>query len=220
MALQASARGLALSVLLIAPFAISPAKAFDEGRGSTVDTVLGLLGLGAEKEDPNIQYRERAPLVLPPRTDLRPPRQGAAQRAPNFPQDQETVAARRKQAERGKVRLEKVEEGVQVAGARELSRNAFAPSNGPRRCDMDTDPTNPNACTAEVFWNSLKVKSEEKPNSLQAGVEPDRKYLTQPPKGYMAPIQNVKATFEAPRQKIDEPAYMYHIEQARRRSQD
>jgi hypothetical protein len=143
-------------------------------------------------------------------------------RAANFPQDQEVIAARKKLAERGRVRLDKMDEGVQAAGARELSRNAFAPSNNPQgQCDVNADRTDPRACPPSVLWDSLKTRSkEEKKTVVEAGVEPDRKYLTQPPKGYMAPKQTVKATFEAPRQKYDEPASVYHIEQARRGQQN
>ena len=214
-------RGLVLSGLLALPAAVTPASAFDEGRGDTLNTILDIVGLGAEKENPNIQYRERAPLVLPPRTDLRPPREGVAQRNPNFPQDQETAAARRRQADRGRVRLDRVEEGVQVAGARELSRNPFAPSPAnPTACVIGDPRDTPNSCGPQAFWDSLKAKSVDKPAQLQAGVEPERKYLTQPPKGYMAPKTTVKATFEAPRPRNDDAKGSdFFIEQARRSRQ-
>ncbi len=39
---------------------------------------------------------------------------------------------------------------------------------------------------------------------IVAGEEPDRMYLTQPPKGYLKVNKTVKATTEPPKQKIDE----------------
>ena len=77
------------------------------------------------------------------------------------------------------------------------------------------------SCSPQEYWGKLAVTAEKKEDAgVQAGIEPEREYLTQPPKGYMAPKQTVKATFEAPRQKYDEPASVYHIEQARRGQQN
>lgn len=198
-------------------FAATPVVAFDEGRGSTADLLLGILGVTEKSDEATINYRERAPLVLPPKTELRQPRPAAAQRAGNWPQDQESVAAAKRRAQQGKVPLDRVTEGVQVAGARELAGNrtaATARVQGPGPCVMDTDRSNPNACPPEVFWNSLKVKSEEKPE-LQAGVEPDRKYLTQPPKGYMKATRNQKATFEPQRKDEEHPRDFFIKPQSR-----
>ena len=39
---------------------------------------------------------------------------------------------------------------------------------------------------------------------LAAGQEPERIYLTQPPKGYMKVTKTVKATAEAPQPRVDE----------------
>ena len=41
-------------------------------------------------------------------------------------------------------------------------------------------------------------------NEITAGVEPDRLYLTQPPKGYLKATKTVKATREAPEVKLDD----------------
>ena len=76
--------------------AVTPASALDDGDQSFFETVKGLagyaigFGLGSSDEDekPRIQYRERAPLVLPPnKGNLPPPAQGAGARNPNWPQD-------------------------------------------------------------------------------------------------------------------------------------
>lgn len=178
----------------------APALAFDEGRGSTVDTLLGMFGIAPDKpEEPNINYRQRAPLVLPPKTELRQPRAPASARAPNWPQDQEVVAANKRRAAEGKVKLDKIDEGIQGVGARELAngpRSTPGQQAAPRPCVMDTDMSNPNACDKATFWRSLTVTKQEETAQLRPGEEPDRKYLTQPPKGYMKVTKTQRATFE------------------------
>ena len=67
MVLGALALGSALSMG-------SPAMAQSE----TLNTLMGLFGLSPDEEKPEIEYRERAPLVVPPRMELRTPQQSAA----------------------------------------------------------------------------------------------------------------------------------------------
>jgi hypothetical protein len=185
-----------------------PALAFDEGRGSTIDTLLNMVGMAPAKEEETINYRERAPLVLPPKTELRQPRAPASKTSANWPQDQEAVAARKRAA------------AARAPSAKGDALLDFKPNpldpnpkglgvaaNAPRECVMDPDKTRVDACDPVTFWKNLQVRDTkvDKPQ-LQAGVEPDRKFLTQPPKGYMAPKKTVKATFEAPPRDEQEDA--------------
>ncbi len=197
----------AVSLLALSP---QPALAFDEGRGSTVDTLFEMFGLAEKKEDPVINYRQRAPLVLPPRTALPQPRPAIAGAAPNWPQDQEVVEARRLAA------ADKLARSRDESAPRGLVANPPNHPPGPAglagpqtACRMSTDQSEVGNCSPEVFWKSLEVKSEEK-YDLKAGVEPDRKYLTQPPKGYLKATRTVKATFEAPQPKEDGQAADYY----------
>ena len=65
------------------------------------------------------------------------------------------------------------------------------------------DPDNKN-CAPGQYWEKLNVQAQpQAQNKLQAGVEPPRTYLTQPPKGYMSPTNSdVKGGFE-PRRRDD-----------------
>ena len=198
-----------VAMLALSLGAATPARAFDEGRGSTFDTFMGMIGLAEKPEENTINYRARAPLVLPPKTELRQPRPLASARAPNWPQDQEVVAAARKRAQDGRVKLERMDEGVQSAAARELARGrgpAPGPSTGPAECVMDPDMSRIDACDKTTFWKNLSAKKQEETAALRAGEEPDRRYLTQPPKGYMKATKNVKATFEVENKPTDEDA--------------
>ena len=57
------------------------------------NSVLGFVGMQFDKEPDSIDYRARAPIVVPPRTDLPPPKE--AVRDPAWPNDPDVAAERR-----------------------------------------------------------------------------------------------------------------------------
>jgi hypothetical protein len=177
-----------------------PARALDDGKGNSLMDVLDLVGLGEKKEEAVIQYRERPPLVLPPKTELRQPLPPAAQRAANWPQDQESIRAAKKARDNRFRAAEEENRDPNFAGKLtrmgRINPNDAVEKSGPNQeCSMV--PDSPNKCDPTTFWNKLSVKNDSpSTRGLQAGVEPDRQYLTQPPKGYRAPKQNVAASFE------------------------
>ncbi|MCC5977748.1 MAG: hypothetical protein JJU21_06785 [Salinarimonas sp.] len=68
-------------------------------EGTLLRDIFGRIGI-MEPEQPQIEYRERAPLVVPPSRDLPPPR--APEQiggAPNWPQDRRDRVAREEQRE-------------------------------------------------------------------------------------------------------------------------
>jgi len=69
-------------------------------EGEAVKSILGSIGI-IPKEKPPIVYNERAPLVLPPKMDLRPPAPGGGPEArnANWPKDPDVAAARKAAAE-------------------------------------------------------------------------------------------------------------------------
>lgn len=69
-------------------------------EGEAVKSILGSIGI-IPKEKPPIVYNERAPLVLPPKMDLRPPAPGggAEARNANWPKDPDVAAARKAAAD-------------------------------------------------------------------------------------------------------------------------
>lgn len=69
-------------------------------EGEVVKSLLGSIGI-IPKEKPPINYNERAPLVLPPKMDLRAPAPGAGAEARNgnWPKDPDVAAARKAAAE-------------------------------------------------------------------------------------------------------------------------
>ncbi len=201
-------------------FMAAPAFAInDDGRGSTIESLLDMVGMGDKKESDTIQYRERSPLVVPPKMDIPTPQARPSQKAEAWPQDQEVVRARKKQAESNSRVMSKF---IDTNGGEKLTpeemramRTPGASSAGPATsCKMD--PFDKGACSVAEYWGNLSAKTEKKDElTLQAGVEPPREYLTQPPKGYMKATQNVKATFE-PNIKPDDDPRAFFRDQAKK----
>ena len=75
------------------------------------------------------------------------------------------------------------------------------------RCGKDGNnraclPTSDDLAAESAHYNESNPDTHRA--ELQAGVEPDRVYLTQPPKGYMKTTKTVKVTTEAPKVYHDE----------------
>jgi len=205
---------------------VAPAFAInDDGRGSIYESLLDMVGMGEKSDPPPISYRERSPLVVPPKLDLPAPQQPASQRAAAWPTDQEVVRARKKATESNARTMAKYLEsnGGEKVSAEELragrtTDKPTGPVSGPGTgCSMD--PFDKSGCSPAEYWSKLAVTVGKKDESvLQAGVEPDREYLTQPPKGYLKATQNVKATFE-PFKKDDEDPRAYYWDQAKKKAE-
>ena len=205
---------------------VAPAWAInDDGRGSFYESLLDMVGMGEKADPPPIAYRERSPLVVPPKMELPAPQQPASQRVATWPTDQEVARARKKQVEsNARIRMKDIESnGGEILSAQEM-RDMRNPSkaNAPydrRDAPCSMDPSEVNFCSPAEYWGRLSATSVKKDVlELQAGVEPDREFLTQPPKGYRKATQNVKATFE-PVKKDEEDPRDFFLDQARKKAE-
>lgn len=116
-------------------------------EGVMVKSLLGAVGI-IPKERPRIDYRERAPLVLPPKLELRAPARAAELDAGgNWPNDPDVVASRKdafearapevlteryRNSEGKRLSIDEVMAGRRVSGRQE----AFNPAANDRRSDM------------------------------------------------------------------------------------
>ncbi len=202
-----AAAGAALAVAG-ALAASTSARAFDD-KPSTFDPVLNVIGLGKDSEDkPEIDFRERPKLVVPKGNELPPPVAGARSRAANWPVDPDV--RRRKEAEvaaRAPRDLNAQYRANPQLSAAELKEGRSAgPSNNPEVCPTrrngvpDCGVEEPASKIKQIF--SLGSKDED----LKPGAEPSREYLTEPPTGYRAPKQVVKATQSGPIRKYEAPS--------------
>jgi hypothetical protein len=151
-------------------------------------------GIGATNMDnKGIDYRERSPLVIPPKIDLPPPGSAVTEiRDPNWPKDpdverhKELVAAR-------KQRKPTSEEGGRSILPSKLAAHG---SGTTRRADTDQpgkpQNDNPSLSPSQLGFTGkfLNFFGGNKPQTATFTGEPEREQLTQPPAGYQTPSPN------------------------------
>lgn len=160
--------------------------------GVFMKDVLSSLGI-IEGDAPQIDYRERAPLVLPPGGGgtLPAPRSGAASAAaqPNWPKDPDVAARRRAfEAANAPAPIDRDKESARPLRPDEIraGRRAGAGLVG----EPSADTCHGDACSARPLDpRQLRgtAASRERAPVIQHGKEPERAALTQPPSGYRMP---------------------------------
>ncbi|MBS7695836.1 MULTISPECIES: hypothetical protein [unclassified Chelatococcus] len=186
--------GLPVAALMLGLMAgATPASAQDTS-GVFMKDVLGKLGI-IDEERPPIEYRERAPLVIPPGAgNLPPPRAAANARDGNWPNDPDVAAARRAQREARQpvpVRNDSYDGRAlsvdQIRAGRRAGSGAYAPGERARSCMGDN-------CRDELLVNPDVLRNNghpmEQKSNLAYGQEPGRGSLAEPPKGYRIPSAN------------------------------
>src|SRR5882757_8110824 len=84
---------------------------------------------GTNMENTGIEYRERSPLVIPPRTDLPPPAAAAVEApVPNWPKDPEVKRRKEAKAARAKDNKDPVE-AARILKPSELAAGRTAPAS-------------------------------------------------------------------------------------------
>lgn len=198
----------------------APARAADDGYANVFSSVLGSVGLMKSDPPPEIDYRERPPLVLPRDASLPKPEIGGTKHSAAWPQDPDVVRRRKQAAE---ARAPHLAPGDKTPG--------ITPEEVARGRVADQEPVRPNGCGNDgnhclvLSPDELKRQSEayraanpDKEDTVVAGQEPEREFLTQPPKGLMKAAKAVKATAEAPEKKLDQssPRFMQQQDADRR----
>ncbi|MGY2050133.1 hypothetical protein [Methylobacterium sp. JK268] len=179
---------LALAAVLLAG-AAPGARAED---GVFMKKALSSIGL-IEPERPAITYRERAPLVLPPKMDkaaLPPPvaRGAVREEAPQWPSDPESVARARRAADESKPRGMRGEQGRMSDNNTTLSIQEMRAGRR-EGAGVTREPTyKPGDNVREATWmNPLELfKGKKDEEATPSAVEPSRDILTDPPTGYRA----------------------------------
>ena len=201
---------LAATALFALATGLGPAAAADDGYDNVFSSVFSAVGLTKSDPAPDIDYRERPALVLPPKMELAKPVAAGTGRPASWPQDPD-VLKRRKAAEEARAPI-----GNLLGNRRDLvSRDELAKAKAGEGITAPQpycgSQGNARGCLV-ISPEQLKAEHERYASSngsdikkeLQPGEEPDRQYLTQPPKGYLALSKAVKATTEAPKPMIDE----------------
>ena len=210
--------GAAAMTLVLSAAATRPALALeDDGRESIFSSLVSMIMPGDTNPESRIDYRERAPLVVPKNREALPaPQPKAAERTKAWPKNQETA---RKEAERARALAPRIDDVHNPVSRTELDRVRSAGVQGPGADASCNEPLG-RPCNQEAFWKELRsVKSSGTDDKiiLEAGKEPPRKSLTEPPSGYRKPTTVQKYTFEVKKEDDISDARVQAIQDSRRR---
>jgi hypothetical protein len=164
-------------------------KTFEE---KIIEGIMAGIG-GTNMDNRGIEYRERSPLVVPPKLDLPPPAASADVKAPNWPKDPDEQRRKAAAAARKKENKDP-REAARILTPAEL---AVGKTAAPER--TNNDPVQP----GNSFNNPILSPSQLGYNGSFSGLfggsktetapfkgEPTRDSLTQPPSGYQTPSPN------------------------------
>jgi hypothetical protein len=187
---------VAAGIGLVMSAGIARAEDDEEDDSSISDKVIGGLmrGLGGTNmENTGIEYRERSPLVVPPKLDLPPPDAGSDVKVTNWPKDPDLQARQARAAERKKTgRPEEI-----LEAARPLTPAEMAPKRVRRTSSSGSEQpgnqsTNPMLSPSQlgVEGGITKIFGGNSVQTAPFKGEPTRDSLTQPPTGYQTPSPN------------------------------
>lgn len=146
---------------------------------------------GTNMDNQGIDYRERSPLVVPPKIDLPPPASTVQTRDPNWPKDPDIVARQARAAAAKTGRPEEV-----LEAARPLTPAEMAPKRArtTSTANNDTTPGDPYKniilSPQQLGYDGGLFKNMfggNKGETAKFTGEPTREELTQPPPGYQTP---------------------------------
>jgi hypothetical protein len=152
--------------------------------------------MGFNRGEEGIEYRERAPLVVPPTRNLPPPQaEGPAAKDPAWPKDPDVT--RRKQAssaEKAKL-YSSAEEQARVLRPDELKAQGQAAASTSTAAGPSGDeaarplpPSQLQGTATKSWWQDIFSNiGPQRPESAPFAGEPPRTSMTAPPPGYQTP---------------------------------
>lgn len=177
-------------------------KTFEE---KIIEGIMAGIG-GTNMENRGIEYRERSPLVVPPKLALPPPASTSAEvRAPNWPKDPDE--ARRKAA----IAARKKENKDPQHSARILTPSELNVGRTAAPARKNNDPIQPGASAnpmlspSQLGYDGGLFRNMFGGNAAETAPfqgEPTRDSLTQPPTGYQTPSPNF-AYGTGPKESLD-----------------
>jgi hypothetical protein len=182
-------------------FASSAARAGDDDDEPTIEDkiITGIMkGLGAVGMDNSgIDYRERSPLVVPPKLDLPPPASSAAEvKVPNWPKDPDEARRKAAIASRKKTNKDPMEQS-RILTPGELNGVRTTGSSGGTAVSDSATPGGDPGKSAILSPSQLGYEGGfmgmfkgNKTETAQFKGEPTRETLTMPPPGYQTPSSN------------------------------
>jgi hypothetical protein len=164
-------------------------KTFEE---KIIEGIMAGIG-GTNMDNRGIDYRERSPLVVPPKIDLPPPESAKTEiKDPNWPKDpdearRKAVIARRKKENKDPVEASRVlmpsELNVRTPPPARTNNDPVQPGDS-----LNNPVLSPSQLGFEGGFS--KMFGGNKVESAPFKGEPTRESLTQPPPGYQTPSPN------------------------------
>ena len=200
--------GLALATAtgLLCVLASAPVRAGDDGAApiwmGLYSLVQPIVGFGGDdKDDASIYYRDHGRLVVPPKVELPPPAVAPAATNPAWPVDNDLQKKKKAKADVAKVKIEHYGRPVppRPDGSGTVTVNADLEGTAPKTaCERSASPgdTCTRTANSSMDWNPLTWVGVQKKGATVLGPEPDRDWLTDPPKGYRAPVEGAGAKID------------------------
>ncbi len=175
--------------MTLAAFSTTAAMAGDDGAAPIWVGIGSIFGWGKKDAAP-INYREYGKIVVPPNMDLPPPGSRSAARPADWPINQESqrkkaqkAAARKEIAGVGDARLRYTHPFDPNAGT--VTVRAVDPQGNEIKCPEGSCGSSGSSVLSSL--NPLSWVGMGKHASL--GPEPNREWLTDPPKGFRSPLE-------------------------------
>jgi hypothetical protein len=165
-------------------------KTFEE---KVIEGIMAGIG-GTNMENRGIDYRERSPLVVPPRLDLPPPEAAKGEiRDKNWPKDPDEAKRKAAVAARKKSKPDPIE-ASRILTPSELNAARTAPPDrtGNDPVQPGNSLNNPILSPSQLGYNGgfSGLFGGSKAETAPFKGEPTRDSLTQPPSGYQTPSPN------------------------------
>ena len=165
-------------------------KTFEE---KIIEGIMRGIG-GTNMENRGIDYRERSPLVVPPKLDLPPPSTAAAEaKVPNWPKDHDEQRRKAAAAARKKENKDP-REASRILTPAELAVGKTAAPSRNNNDPIQPGTTNPNPILSpsQLGYSGgfSGLFGGNKSETATFKGEPTRESLTQPPPGYQTPSSN------------------------------
>ena len=169
-----------------------PALAGDDGAAPLWVGISSVFGFGGGDDQPDIDYRDHAKLVVPPKLDLPQPAPPAFASVSDWPRDPDVERWKKEQAEKKQNKTFIPERDSHTPlDPKTVVTTSFTSGMGPcghkcaagpgESCDTPPSPT--------LNWNPLTWVGIQKKPVTVLGPEPERTSLTDPPTGYREPVE-------------------------------
>jgi len=190
--LEKVGRGAAACLVLLC-LSASPALAGDDGAAPLWVGIGSIFGFGGAEDQPDIDYRDRPKLVVPPKMDLPTPAAAPWAGAADWPRDPDVERWKKDQAEKNKQQTFIIKrDSRQTLDPHSVVTTDFTSGAGPSsrgKCTAGPGQSCDTAPSPTLNWNPLTWVGIQKKPVTVLGPEPSRESLTDPPLGYRAPAE-------------------------------